>query len=139
MNQNTFTSMSDHFDKIKEYISELNYSIVTEDRSSGIFMIENENYGVKNVVLCVADPILIIEQFLFELKDPNEYILKDLLMKNRDIVHGAFCLDSTGEKVIFRDTLQVSTLDLNELESTLNSLALLLTEYSDQLIEYAKH
>ena len=60
-------------------------------------------------------------------------------MKNRDIIHGAFVLDESGKKLIFRDTLQIANLDLNELEGTLNSLSLLLSEYSDELINFSKN
>jgi len=80
-----------------------------------------------------------MEQYLFELKNDSSEIFKNLLMKNRDIVHGAFVLDETGKKVIFRDTLQIENLDLNELEGSLNSLSLLLSEYSDELISYSKN
>ncbi|MFT6442591.1 MAG: hypothetical protein ACJASM_002140, partial [Salibacteraceae bacterium] len=36
------------------------------------------------------------------------------------------------------DTLQIVSLDLNELEGSLNSLSLLLSEYSDELIKFSK-
>ena len=65
--------------------------------------------------------------------------LLDLLKKNRDIIHGAFVLDESGKKVIFRDTLQILNLDRNELEGSLNSLSLLLSEYSNELIKFSKN
>jgi len=61
-----------------------------------------------------------------------------LLQKNREIVHGAFSLDETGKKLLFRDTLQIENLDLNELEGSINSLKLLMAEYSEHLLEFAK-
>jgi len=82
---------------------------------------------------------LIIEQHIFNIKNKNEEVYKSLLQKNRDIVHGAFVLDETGERVIFRDTLQIENLDLNELEASLNSLGLLLSEYSEQIINFSKY
>ena len=60
-------------------------------------------------------------------------------MSNRDIIHGAFVLDDDGDKVIFRDTLQIENLDLNEIEASLNSLSLLLSEYSEQIIKFSKY
>lgn len=65
-------------------------------------------------------------------------VYKELLIKNRDIVHGAFVLDENGEKVIFRDTLQTENLDQNELIATINSLSLLLSEYSADMIRFSK-
>jgi hypothetical protein len=61
-----------------------------------------------------------------------------LLIKNRDIVHGAFVLDESGEKVIFRDTLQTENLNKNELIATINSLSLLISEYSTEMISFSK-
>lgn len=131
--------MEQHFEKVKNYLLELNYSIIHEDEEDGVLLVENEEDGVKNLVVGCADPLLIMEQYLFDLKDGASEVYKNLLMKNRDIVHGAFVLDETGTKVIFRDTLQIENLDLNELEGSINSLSLLLSEYSNELIQYSKN
>ncbi len=131
--------MSDHFNKVRDYLLELDYDIKTENTTDEVFVIENESAGVRNLVIACADPILILEQYMFELKSSSEEILRSLLIKNRDIVHGAFALDEGGKKVVFRDTLQLENLDLNELEGSINSLSLLLSEYSDKLIEFSKH
>ncbi|MFD2564039.1 molecular chaperone Tir [Aquimarina rubra] len=131
--------MQDHFEQVKEYLLKLNFNIIHENKGDGIIMISKENEGIKNLILGVALPILIIEQHIFNIKNKNELVYRSLLQKNRDIVHGAFVLDETGEKVIFRDTLQLENLDLNELEGTLNSLGLLLSEYSQQIINFSKY
>ncbi|WP_378181639.1 molecular chaperone Tir [Aquimarina sp. SS2-1] len=131
--------MQDHFQQVKDYLLKLNFNIIHENKGDGIIMISKENEGIKNLILGVALPILIIEQHIFNIKNKNELVYRSLLQKNRDIVHGAFVLDETGEKVIFRDTLQLENLDLNELEGTLNSLGLLLSEYSQQIINFSKY
>ena len=131
--------MENYFEKIRNYLLELDCTIVREDGEQGILVIEHEDEGIKNLVIGCADPILIMEQFLFEIKQGSEDVFKNLLQKNRDVVHGAFALDESGKKVIFRDTLQLENLDLNELEGSLNSLSLLLSEYSDELIKYSKN
>jgi hypothetical protein len=131
--------MNEHFDKVKSYLLELDYSISFINEEEGVFVVENESEGIRNLVLVCASPLLIMEQFLFELKQNTADVLRNLLIKNRDIVHGAFALDENGNKVIFRDTLQLENLDLNELEGSINSLSLLLSEYSDELIKFSKH
>jgi len=129
-----------HFDRVKDYLMELEYSIIKEDSASGIFIIESAEDGIQNLVIGVAEPILIIEQFLFDLPEQsNGEICKSLLIKNRDIVHGAFVLDESGRKVIFRDTLQIENLDANELEGSLASLSILLSEYTDEIISFSKN
>ncbi|MBO0591242.1 molecular chaperone Tir [Cellulophaga sp. E16_2] len=130
--------MKKQFKIIKNYLLELNYNITHENEKDGILMIQNEDEGINNLIIGIASPILIIEQYIFKITKPSEDIFKQLLQKNRDIIHGAFVLDETGEKVIFRDTLQIENLDLNELEGSINSLSLLLSEYSENIIQFSK-
>ena len=130
--------MNSHFEKVREYLLELDFTITQEDENDGLFIVNKEDEGMMNIVLIVADPLLIVEQFLFELKDPSASAYQKLLIKNRDIIHGAFALDETGSNVFFRNTHECENLDLNEIEATLNSLALLLSEYSDEIIELSK-
>jgi len=130
--------MSEHFNKVKDFLLDLEYRIVSEDATEELFIVEKEEDGISNVIVDCEDSILIIEGLLFELSKGSEDIYKSLLVMNRQIVHGAFVLDDDGKKVIFRDTLQLENLDLNELEGSLNSLKLLLSEYSDELIAFSK-
>lgn len=130
--------MNSYFQKVKHYLLELGFAIVEEDEEEGVFVVEKEDQAMKNVVLIVADPMLIVEQFLVEIKSESNAVFQKLLMKNRDIIHGAFVLDDSGRKVFFRNTHECENLDLNELEATLNSLAMLLSEYSNELIEFSK-
>ena len=131
--------MENNFNKIKNYIVELGFDISLENIDDQVFVIQDENLGIKNLVIGCADPILIMEQFILDVKNASMEIFQELLQKNRDIVHGAFVLDETGEKVIFRDTLQIENLDKNELEGSIDSLTLLLSEYGSRLIEFSKN
>lgn len=130
--------MIDHFEKVQGFLLDLDFNILNENEEDGIFWVDKEDAGIHNLVIGCLDPILIMEQFIFEIKNDSDDIFKSLLIKNRDIIHGAFVLDETGKKVIFRDTLQLENLDLNELEGSLNSLSLLMSEYSDELIKFSK-
>ncbi|WP_421920880.1 CesT family type III secretion system chaperone [Marinifilum sp.] len=130
--------MSAYFNKVKDYLLNLEYNIVQEDLAEELFIVENPEGGIANLVVDCEDPILVIEGLLFEISDDQDDIFKSLLIKNREIVHGAFALDETGTRVLFRDTLQLENLDQNELEATLNSLELLLSEYSEEIIAFSK-
>jgi len=130
--------MREQFKTIKNYLIELNYNITHEDEEEGVLIIQDHDKGINNLILGIASPILIMEQYIFKISNPNKAILQQLLQKNRDIVHGAFVLDESGEKVIFRDTLQIENIDLNELEGSINSLSLLLSEYSENIIQFSK-
>jgi hypothetical protein len=93
--------MNAYFDKVRDYLLELDFSIISQDAEEGILVVEKEDEGMKNVVLIVSDPIVIVEQFLFELTDESLEVYKRLLIKNRDIIHGAFAIDESGKKVFF--------------------------------------
>jgi hypothetical protein len=130
--------MREQFKTIKNYLIELNYNITHEDEEEGVLIIQDHDKGINNLILGIASPILIMEQYIFKISNPSETVFQQLLQKNRDIVHGAFVLDESGEKVIFRDTLQIENIDLNELEGSINSLSLVLSEYSENIIQFSK-
>ncbi|RKS55352.1 hypothetical protein BC962_0312 [Gillisia mitskevichiae] len=131
--------MKNHLTITRDFLLELNFNITRENPEDGILVVQKQDAGIRNLILGIAPPILIMEQFIFKINNQSERIFKDLLQKNRDIIHGAFVLDESGEKVIFRDTLQIENMDLNELEGSLNSLSLLMSEYSEQIIEFSKY
>ena len=126
------------FDKVKEYLANLEYTILSEDATEELVIVEKSDAGITNLLIDCEDPILVIEYPLLKLKDAPSGILNELLVKNRDIIHGAFAI-AEDNFLIFRDTLQLENLDENELEGTLNSLELLLAEYGHRLIEISKN
>ncbi|NKB24382.1 MAG: molecular chaperone Tir [Kiritimatiellae bacterium] len=130
--------MSDHLEKVKNYLFELGYEINVEDSDSELVVITDESRGIKNLVIDCEAPILIFEQLIFELKNDDPTVLKKLMQWNREVVHGAFVLDDSGKKVLFRDTLQLENLDLNELEASIDSLGVAMAEYSEDIIKFAK-
>lgn len=128
----------DNFNKVKEYLLDLEISIISEDPQNGIFVIQKEEDGIMNMVVAIAEPIVILEQTLFEVKNESIELYKTILQKNRDIIHGAMVLDEEGKKIIYRDTLEIENLDLNELEASINALSLLLSEFGDEILKFAK-
>ena len=131
--------MKEYYTTVKSYLQNLQVEIQQENQKDGIFIVSNESEGIFNLIICVAYPIVIFEQFIFEIKEEGHQVYKSLLQKNRDIIHGAFVLDDTGKKVIFRDSLQIENLDQNEFGATINSLSVLLSEYSEQIINFSKN
>ena len=130
--------MSDQFQMVKNYISELGFDISKEVKEEEVVIINDESKGIKNLIVDCEDTILIVEQFILKLERDEKEIYRRLLQINRNLVHGAFVLDDEGKTVIFRDTLQLQSLDLNELEATINSLSLALVENANELIDFSK-
>ena len=127
-----------YFATIKGYLLELGFDICHADERESVFVVDKPELAIRNLVIGCGDPLLIMEQYLLDLPAPSLEVYQRLLQKNRDIIHGAFALDESGRKLIFRDTLQIETLDLPEFEACVNSLGLLLSEFSEELIQFSK-
>ncbi|WP_312822595.1 YbjN domain-containing protein [Epilithonimonas sp.] len=126
------------FETVEKYILDLNYKVMHKSEDTGVFVIENTLDGIRNLIVGIAPPVIIFEQYLFTINNDNIDMFKSLLMKNRDMIHGAFAITEDGKKVIFRYTLQIHNLDFNEFEAAINSLSLLMSEYYEQLIQFSK-
>jgi hypothetical protein len=131
--QNSFLMNS--YLKVKNYLLELNHDITHENQAEGIIIIADELLGIKDLVIDCNEPLLIMEQFIVTLR--NDVSAEDylrLLQINRQVVHGAFGVDVTGKKLLYRNTLQLENLDLNELQASINSISLALSENSEFLL-----
>jgi hypothetical protein len=131
-------SHMNHFETIEDFALKLNCRILYKNEQNGILKIENEPDGIHNLIIGIAPPILIMEQLLFSFRKDNMEMFKKLLQKNRDTIHGAFVINEEGDRVLFRYTMQLQNIDFNEFESALNSLGLLLSEFSQQMIDFSK-
>ena len=129
------------YKKVKEYLFELGYTITSEDEQNQIVVITDKRNGINNLIIDCEDPIIVFEQFIFDLKDEQkknpEFLIK-LLQMNRNLIHGAFVIDEDATMVIYRDTLQMENLDLNEIKGSIDSLSIAMYEYANELIEFSK-
>jgi len=130
--------MSENFTKIKHYLMELDIDIVEEDVQEELVVVTDLGNGINNLVIDCEEPIVILEQLIMEIKEDSAEFYKRLLQMNRELVHGAFVIDEEGSYLFFRDTLQLANLDINELEGTIQSLALAMAEFGAELVEFAK-
>jgi hypothetical protein len=130
--------MSEYFQKVKAYLHELNLHIKEEIPADEIVIVTDAERGIVDLMIDCEDPILIMEQVILKLQGIPENFCRRLLQMNRTLVHGAFVLDDDGTTILFRDTLQLKNLDLNELEGSINSLSLALAEYADEFINVSR-
>ena len=127
------------FDTVKQYLLDLRLSIVSEDPAEGLMVLEDEDRGLKNLLVDCEEPILVFEQIIMPVPSNPEDMFRRLLQMNRCVVQGAFTLDEEGKRVLYRDTLQLANLDLNEVERTIEALSLMLAEFGSELIAFHKH
>jgi len=130
--------MAEKYDLVKQYLFEMEIPIVSEDLAEELVVVDDDENGIKNLMIDCEEPILILEQIIMEVPQDPGNLFKRLLQMNRDLVHGAFVLDENAELILFRDTLQLENLDRNELEASIHALSLALAEYSLELLSYTK-
>ena len=125
------------FETVKSYLLDVNLTILEEDSDEQLLVVQDEENGIQHLVVDCQTPTVVLEQLILRLPNTEPNLYKRLLQMNRTLVHGAFALDDSGEMVLWRDTLQLASLDPNELEASLDALTLALAEYGSELIDYA--
>ena len=129
--------MSENYAKVKEYVLALGFQIDDEIPEEEIVIVNDEERKMQNLVIDCEDSILVVEQLILKFeKKPGAEVFERLLQMNRELVFGAFVLNETSDTLLYRNTLALDTLDLNELESTLNALSLGLAENGQELLAF---
>ena len=130
--------MSEDLDRVKGYLLDLGLSIVAGNEAEELVVVDDEDSGIKQLVIDCEAPIVVLEQLIAEVPaDPGQLFVR-LLQMNNTLVHGAFVLDEDARRIFYRDTLQAANLDLNELEGSIRALSLALAEYGDELLSLLK-
>ncbi len=128
--------MKEKFELVKQYLQEMDIAIISEDKNEELVIAEDEENGIKNLIIDCEEPIVVLEQVVMKIPTNTKDLYKRLLQMNRNLVHGAFVLDENEEIILFRDTLQLENLDRNELEGSIHALSLALSEYGAELLKY---
>ena len=126
------------FQTVKSYVQELHLVIVSEDPAQCILIVEDKERGISNLVIDCEEPILILEQMILDVPANPGDMFRRLLQMNRTLVHGAFALTEDGKHVLFRDTLRLAHLDLDEIQGTIEALSLAMAEHATELIAFSQ-
>jgi len=129
--------MSD-FEKVKDFILDMGFTISHEEPKEELVVIDDDDRGIKNLVIDCEGSIVILEQVIIPMPNESSEFCKRILQINRTLVHGAFVLNEEGTTLLFRDTLQLENLDRNELEGSIDALSLGLAEYASELVSFAR-
>ncbi|UCF99812.1 MAG: YbjN domain-containing protein [Spirochaetaceae bacterium] len=123
-------------DKVRSFLLDLGLSY--EEVGDGTYLINDEEKGLKNIVAMVSEPLVILRVKVMETPDRNrESLYEELLRLNaEDLIHGAYALE--GDHVILIDTLEVETLDLEELRASFEAIGLALVQHYKLLGRYRK-
>jgi hypothetical protein len=130
--------MEGYFDKVKGFLLDMGIEIVSEDRDQELVVVSNPETGITNLVVDCEEPVLVMEQLIMPVPKNREACFTELLKMNRFLLHGAFVLDGNSDMIIWRDTLQLATLDRDELEGSVQALVLTMAEYGSELLRLSK-
>lgn len=130
---------SEYFEKVKSLLLDLDYAITQEDEGQELFIVDDEDSGINNLIVDCEDPLLVLEQVIMPIPQEPGNLFRRLLQMNRLLVHGAFVVDEETQTILFRDTLRIENLDSNELEGSIEALSLALAENAGELLSYTKH
>jgi hypothetical protein len=121
---------------IEIYFDKCNFPF--EQMGEGLWRVESPEDHVKNIVVSHAPPVLTLQIRLMPIPDIDlEPFYKRLLEINAaEIVHGAFGIENGY--VVLIDTLQSENLDLNELQSSVQSLAFTVVQYYKEFSHLVK-
>ena len=131
--------MSENFDKVKDFVLDLEFQIDEEIPEEEIVIIHDEERGIRNLVIDCEEDVLVLEQPIMPLAPEGEaQVYRRILQMNRELIYGGFVLNEEGDTLIFRNTLALENLDLNELESSINALSLGLAENGKELLSFTQ-
>jgi hypothetical protein len=130
--------MPANFDKVKGFLLDMGIEVTFEDRAEELVVVNKPDSGITNLIVDCEEPILVMEQPIMPMPKDRETCFTELMKMNRFLVHGAFVLDGDRNLVLWRDTLQLTNLDHNELEGSINALVLALAEYGSDLLRLSK-
>lgn len=129
--------MSEYYLQVKAFLQDLDLVIEEEHEAETLFVVNDEDRGIHNLIVDCEDPILILEQVIMPVPSGGADVYRRLLEINRTLIHGAFAIDEETNTILFRDTLRLDTLDRGEIEGTINALGLALAENGQELISFS--
>ncbi len=118
-------------DRVEKFLFEL--TLTFENIEEGAWVINDEDKGLRNVVVLVEEPLVIVRVKVMDLPGKNrEKFYEQLLRLNAtDLVHGAYALE--GDNVILVNTLFADSIDFEEFQSTLDAISLALAQHYEVL------
>jgi hypothetical protein len=122
-------------EKIEGYL--INLGITFEEIGPASWLINDDEKGLERVIVIVEDPLVMFRVKVMDLpaKRTAEFMEKLLRLNASDLVHGAYALDEDGS-VLLVDTLQATTLDIEEFQASLDAIGLALAQHYPILSAY---
>lgn len=119
--------------KIESYL--INLSLTYEEAGDDIWVINDEDKGLANVVVFAEDPLVTIRTKVMIIPEQDRSVFfEELLRLNADMVYGAYAIDEND--VVLVETFELSTLDYEEFQGALDAIGLALAQHYPRLSKF---
>lgn len=119
--------------RIESYL--INLSLTYENAGDDVWIINDEDKGLANVVVFAEDPLVTIRTKVMQLPSGDRAtFFEELLRLNSDMVYGAYAIDESD--VILVETFELSTLDYEEFQGALDAIGLALAQHYPRLSKF---
>jgi hypothetical protein len=126
--------MDKGMNSVERYL--LNLDLEYEDLGENTYIIHEPDRGLEQVVVSIDDPLVIIQVKVMNIpaRDRERFFQTLLTLNASDLIHGAYGI--RGDEVILIDTLRSATMDLEELQASLDAIGLALSQHYRSLAEF---
>jgi hypothetical protein len=121
-------------DKLESYLIDLN--VQYNQKEDNLWVISDDERSLQNVLVTIDDPVVTITVNVMGVPGNNkeQFYEKLLTLNATDMIHGAYAIE--GNNVVLVDTLEGETMDLEELQASLEAIGLALTQHYPVLSGY---
>jgi len=121
-------------EKLESFLVKLSLSF--NEAGPGTWVVSDEEVGLESLLVQLAEPLVILRARVMDVPSSGrEKLFAELLRLNAtDMAHGAYAVD--GNAVILIDTLEAETMDLEELQASIDAIGLALAQHYRSLSAY---
>ena len=120
---------SEYFGKVKALLLDLDYAITHEDEGQELFIVNDEDSGINNLIVDCEDPLLVLEQIILPIpQEPGNSIPAFAANEPAPGAWRLWCWTRRRRPFFFVTRYRIENLDSNELEGSIEALSLALAE-----------
>lgn len=120
--------------KIESYVEHLGLS--SEMIADHLWVLRDTSRGLNHIVVVAIEDLVIVRVKVMQVPENDRLpFFEDLLRLNLEMLHGAYALEE--DSLIWMDTLEFPTMDVEEFQATLDAAAAHLHDHTPRLARYA--
>ncbi len=114
-------------EKLESYLVKL--ELTFQDAGKNTWVVREPEKGLASLFIMMADPLVVLRLTVMPVPRKSlEKLYEELLHLNAtDMVHGAYAVD--GKNVVIVDTLEGDTLDVEELQASIEAISLAVVQH----------